>query len=387
MNNDPNLAPQNQPNDVPADQLDPTPVRSTDPLLDSPGAEDSLTTADVPVVTAPTTEVKKTKSKKKLAIIISSIVVGVLLLLGGGSALAYTLWYQNPDKVIGDALFNLATSESLSAKAALSGETDGTVVDLTADGRFTSDGAQATIAGSVGTAGSQVEVSGELISLSGADLYFKLDNTEETVNQFAAAAETQIDLSSLSSFFSGLDGQWIRVSADDLGQLDEDAATAQECLGTLETKIREDRSLLDEVGEIYRSNTFIAVDESLGNQSIEGVDSLGYRVSVNVDSYNTFIGAFEATKLFNEIKACDDSFDLSDARLEADDFADTTIEVWVSQWSHELTQLSLTSTDVEAPATLKLNTSFEQVDAVTAPAESKTIQEVYEEFMTAIMAA
>ena len=348
MQNDPNLAPQEQP--VP-------------PILET-----------------------KPKSKKKLAIIISSIVIGFLLLVGGGAALAYNLWYQNPDKVIGDALMNLATAESATLKGSLSGESDGTSLDLTFDARANNTGAQGTLNGTIDAEDGSVDVSGEVISLSGADVYIKLDDTQQTFTQLLSSSGTPVDTSGLTDFFNGLDGQWIRVSADDLGTVDEEAAKVQECFGTLEVKVREDRALLDEVGQIYRSNMFIVVDEELGSRDVEGVASLGYRVSVDVETYNAFVGAFEATALYDEIKACNEDFNLENVRLEAEDVQETTIEVWISQWTHELTELSLTSTDETAPATLKVNTAFEATEEVIAPADSKTLEEVYEEFFTAFSA-
>lgn len=389
MKNDPNLAPQEQPNDAPVNQLDQTSTPSSDPLLDDTTGTNSLPVDETPRDEAviPPAPMTKPKSKKKLAIIISSIVIGFLLLLGGGAALAYNLWYQNPDKVIGDALMNLVTSESATLKGSLSGESDGTALDLTIDARANGTGVQGTVNGTINTEDVSVDVAGEVISLSGADLYFKLDDTQQTFTQLLSASGTPFDTSGLTDFFSGLDGQWIRVSADELGNVDEEAAKVQECLGTLETKLRDNRALLDEVGQIYRSNMFIVVDEELGSRDVEGVASLGYRISVDVEAYNTFVGAFEATALYDEIKACNENFDLENVRLEADDVQDTTIEVWISQWSHELTELSLTGTNESAQSTLKVNTTFVATDEVVAPADSKTIQEVYEEFITAFSAS
>ena len=40
----------------------------------------------------------RSKKKPKKGIIIGSIVAGALIVLGGGGALAYNLWYQNPEK-------------------------------------------------------------------------------------------------------------------------------------------------------------------------------------------------------------------------------------------------------------------------------------------------
>lgn len=388
MKNDPNLAPQDQPYDAPADQLDRSNEPSRDPLLDvsSTDTNDSLVSPAATEAPQPIETVKAPQSKKRLAILISSIVVAVLLLIGGGAALAYNLWYQNPDKVIGDALMNLASAESATVNGTLSGSSDGTTVDLTVATRLNTSGGQGTVDGSIETETGSVDLTAELISVSGADLYVKLDNTQETASQLFAASGVPVDVAGLADFFNGLDGQWIRVSSDELGTVDEDAAKVQECLATLEGKIKQDRTLLDEVGASYRNNLFIVVDERLGDRVVEGVDSLGYRISIDVESYNSFIGAFEATALYDEIKACNEDLDLADARLEADDVQDTTIEVWISRWSHELTELSLTSTDETAPASLKVNTSFEATEEVVAPADSKTIQEVYEELINAFTA-
>lgn len=67
MQNDPNLAPQEQPNDVPVDQLDQTSTQSSDPLLDDTTGINSPLADQTPSEQAviPPAPMTKPKSKKE----------------------------------------------------------------------------------------------------------------------------------------------------------------------------------------------------------------------------------------------------------------------------------------------------------------------------------
>ena len=53
------------------------------------------------------------KPKKRKLLLIGALIVGVSIVLGGSSAAAFTFWYQNPDKVLGDAFVQAIRSKTV----------------------------------------------------------------------------------------------------------------------------------------------------------------------------------------------------------------------------------------------------------------------------------
>ncbi|MGB4762195.1 MAG: hypothetical protein WBP12_02440 [Candidatus Saccharimonas sp.] len=350
------------------------------------------------------------KSSNKMLIIAAVVVVAVLLLLGGTAA-AYKFWYQNPEKVLGDSLVHLLTEKGpVTTDGTLNVLTDTVNVAVAMKGgggpsAYTTD---ATVELNI----KKGELKGQKLTLKGSGIYkqdgtfyIKANDVNELVGDFADAytdytANEYEELGyrltkgeqdrlrgqivdSLAPFVTKVDGQWIRISADDLNQQEDGVGDQYECYVKAFQGIG-DKTKLNEISDIYKTHRFVTVNKELGAQD----GSLGYEIEIDNTKAKEFGKQVRDTTIGKSIQACNDMADDTNADSAVDTAEDAKVnklQVWVSRWSHKLTHIvydaEATSESLEnARVELDIKLGYGKKVDIPDPKDAKSLQEVIDSF-------
>lgn len=305
-----------------------------------------------------TTDAKKTNKKttkkswvsrlKRPRTIIAAAVVLVVLIASGT---AYALWYQQPERVVMDAMQDMMSAEQLQTDTTITSDSElvsGPVNVVVTSLKITSQGSLADAIGSM-DATAVAEINGREYTVGGKarltddkNVYFQLQDVEETITSlredFGAASMPEQSLAQLEA----LDDTWVKVTPDDMGENGESFACAVDAV----KKLVADDEYDDTIEQLYRDNQFMVVDESV--QSKDG--NLGYRVTLEEDVYKTYVEQFAASDVAKRHNTCENNASLEDVEEQANDIANqedapkVDLTVWVSRFGHELQKVEYTIT-------------------------------------------
>lgn len=331
---------------------------------------------------------------KKKMFIIGGIIAAVLVIIGGGGAAAYTLWYQNPDKVLGDALVNAMSAKSiiytsnLDIKLKQSSPAAPSSLTLSLDGKGSyENGSQLDVKLQTTIDKKDVTLSGSGILDKDQNLYFKVNDVKKTLNDVGYGAAMPPEYASV---ISEVDGKWIKISADDMKTTDKELSKAQTCISDAIKKLQEDKSETKELLDLYKKNPFIVVKDKLGSKD----GSLGYAIDIDKDKSKSFGEGFKDTTIYKELDKCDTSKsgDVdSDFTPTSDDVSDTSgakFEVWVSRFGHQLTNFKTTfePTDTTSGVTggeFVFTPEFNKPVDVSAPTDTIALSKVLKDYQAA----
>jgi hypothetical protein len=340
------------------------------------------------------------KSNRKKFIIIGAI-VGVVALITGGSVAAYNLWYQNPDKVLGDALVNTLKAKTVvytgsfdidyKAKDSASGSSDeATRVSVKVDGKSATTAGEVNIAVETTFEGKEYKISGSGLVDKDANIFVKVNDVKKLLSSLPEESGVKYDQlpSYITDIVDKVDSKWIRISADDIREFSEDYAKKQTCVEDVFKKLQDDKELGNELLKVYKDNKFIVVDEKLPAKN----GSLGYVVDVDRSKSKDFSKAADKTKFAKELQKCFKFSSDSSSTKSDDSDTKTRVEVWVDRWSHQLTKVSFTAEDDEADGMFVVEPKFNQSVTVDAPKDfvplkelKKDIEDAYAQYMSEAM--
>lgn len=329
--------------------------------------------------------------KPKKSIIIGSIVAGALVILGGGGALAYNLWYQNPEKVLFDAISHAFKAESATGTGEISIKSDDVNVKVTFDGEGKrNDGRVNTkvkIDGKSEGESITIDVTASLL-VKGETFYFKLDNVKETVETLAKS------YGGVPAYFDAIiekiDGQWVSVKASDYEDISKEVSKQQKCMTELFEELSSNKDMKKELINLYKENRILVIDEQLPSKKVDGVGSLGYEISADTEATVNFIKGLGDTEYGKGLKKCDDNVDFNeaaDAIKEAKkDDSDTEVkfEIWASRFGHQITEVKTTIKDDEASGLFVFNPKFNKDVNVEAPSDVITIKQLQKDIEKAM---
>ena len=320
---------------------------------------------------------------KKKKFIIGGIIAGAVLLLGGGMYAAYALWYQNPEKVLTDAVSNLIRAKTATYSGTLAMDTKDVKVRVVFDGKQASElNGEGNAKITLTSQGKDFVVNGSALVDKDGNLFFKVGNLKTILDD--VLKQSGMTSSPFDELVAKIDNKWIRVSADDLAEYDKDAGKAQTCLTDTMKKIQNDKAVHDSLVKAYENNKFVVIDSSLPGRTINGVDSMGYKLSLNNEAAKKFAEAVNEMQFMKDLQKCDSSFesfklDASDMKSTTGTTSTETVEVSVSRWSHEFTQLKVTGKDDDASGEFILEPIFGKDVTVAAPSDFMTLKELQAE--------
>ena len=331
----------------------------------------------VPMPVAPKPIVPSPKAKKK-GLLTAGIIVIVLVIIGSGTALAYTMWYQNPQKVITDALINAATAKTSIYSGVIDVSSDDYVLklDVTTKQNAAIGGLDAKLTMTMDEVDYAIDANA-VIDKEG-DLYFKVEKLNELVKQYTAViADSSPEYAArFEELAARIDGTWIRVSSNDLKAYSEDFATAKTCVNEAVAKFKDDTVAIDEIATLYKNNQFIVVDESLGSKD----GSLGYKIEADSAATKAFAEGLKETTIYKSLNDCDETYTIDTSDFDTTSVTDTNndgkVEIWVSRWTHTLTKISIKGESDGTSTSIIVNPRYDEPVTVETPEVSITIAEL-----------
>ncbi|MBP5634277.1 hypothetical protein J6X09_01100 [Candidatus Saccharibacteria bacterium] len=341
-----------------------------------------------PVATAPVAAPKK----KSHAGLIITIIVLVLLLVGGGvAAFLWMMWHESAETSINDAVAKTfeAKDRTISGTLTTGGSAGGIKV--------TFDGAQSD--GNFGGSGKLsfaglIDVKFNASMMKDGDIYFKLDGVKDAlktlpigdiIGSFAGGSSSTngMDVSELISELVGpvaevIDGEWIKVSADDLGGITKQGS---ECdyngvLGIFSGDAAK------EVTEAYKKNTFIVQKKDSEVEDKDGVKY--YVVEIDEKKATAFGKAIKNSDFGKKLSACTskETEDSEEASFVAN--KDTKIRLGIKPWSHELVAVEVESKSKQTgEVKANLEIGYEK-KSVEEPSDAKTVDKIKSKIESAI---
>ncbi len=338
---------------------------------------------------APQPEPKK-KSKRLL---VAGLLAGALLILGGGSVLAYTAWYQNPDKVVHDAIINLIQAKSMATTGAITYEDEGIKIDLTLDSKSSGNNGDVNLKAGISIDTDAMKQNFEASGFArfiDDTIYFRLEGVKDIADKMSGD-------SSISGYAAAIiekiDNRWISVKASDYENAYGDVSKQQECYTKLIDKLQSDKDMKNEIVDLYTNHRMVAIVDKLDSKKVNNTISLGYQIEIDQDAAVQFIRSLENTTFGTEMKDCDENVNLNEiadtfeTTVETDDTEYTpTIELWVSRFGHEVTEFSIHgNTSDSGHLYIALQPTFNGEYSVEVPPDSSSFQEVMEDIQSVIV--
>jgi len=354
-----------------------------------------------PHVAIQTAEQSTKKSRKGLLIaIISTLVV---LVLGGGGFTAYA-WYQNPEKVVTDGIVGAIQAKSTIAAGEFELNGDSYAVKVTYDTRTSYE------AGSAGAAtlsikmddAAEMKLSGEAMYTSAGDAYIKAKDIIKVYDSYLDEAvasykkmyaeygdslsdanseqyKTEID-SLYRPLLTKIDNRWIKISADDIKQTNENVGEEYECVQNALEKLTTDKEFAKQFRELYQKHKPLLVDKT---QETKG-NSIAYIIKENKNTSKAFNDAaanLPAIKTVNECTKSSLSDDGDSNSSSTDSNIKTEVKVWADRWSHALTDFRVTAgsdSDGSGDWSMVLNGQlvFNQPVTIAAPSDAMSLKEL-----------
>ncbi len=325
----------------------------------------------------------KPKSSKKKFFIIGSVITA-LLLLGGGTAAAYSLWYQNPDKVIGDALVNAMQAKTVAYTGSFDLKMDDSSSPVSTFkfevfGKGTRSASQLDAKLTFDYEDEKYAISGAALTAENGDVFLKANDVEEQLTKMLEASDSsygEIPVY-ITDIIDKIDNKWVRISADDLKEYDDSHGETQKCVTDTVKRIEGDKATISEVVELYKNNKFIVVKEKLG--SVDG--SLGYVIDGDETKAKSFVDSLKDTKIMKELQKCDDAFefdfeDLFDSSSSSNSDGTSRLEIWVDRWSHQVTKLQLEGSSDDSEGKLVVEPRINEAVSVESPKDFVALKDL-----------
>lgn len=327
------------------------------------------------------------KTKRKGLIIGLSAAIAAVVLICGTTA-AYFLWYQNPNKVVHDALVQAISAETINATSTLEVENEDFTMTLEMSGHTSAEYNAATSAKLTYSAGGvDITAEGQGVMTSDGDYYMKLHNVQEQLDALSEQSGGLYDFTMFNSVVKKLDGNWVKIDKKYLGDVSKEYEKSQQCIADTTKKLKSDknyaRSVSNELVKLYKENQFIIVSDSLGSRTVNGQDSEGYKLTGDRAKADAFFTAVGETEFGKALKQCDDSIKFEDViseKAEENVVGTTDVELWVSRFGHTITELKIHGTDDGVTSSFTLTPEFNKKEVVEVPSESVTMSEIQAEF-------
>lgn len=327
------------------------------------------------------TPTSPSKPKKNTRLLIGLILTALAIL---GLGLTYVFWYQNPNKVVSDALINAINAKSLTytGTATTAGTTK---TDITFGGGGSADGGTLNAKLVFDTQAKKYSLAGDAVVNKSGDLYFKVKDIDDLVNNYRSAIPANSQ-KLFDQIIAKVNDKWIKISSDDLKNYNADIAKVQKCTAEAMQKIQDDKAVKSELTAVYKKHPFIAIDKSLGSKD----GSLGYTLSASADTSKAFAKEYKNTSLYKTLVACDSSFTIKDDDLFKDTKTSsetTKVDVWVDQWTHRISKVTLNDNTKSGASDVAIEPKFNQPVTVATPKDATTLEQLQKDVQALLQTA
>ncbi len=328
--------------------------------------------------------------KKKKTGLIIGIVLGVIALIAIISAvLVYFLWWQNPEKMVTDAVSNAIMAKKMTADGKV-------VIDVRDQGKIELNVKAATDSGkskadidaklAVKGVEKNIPLKGDVVLGDDGTIYVKINNFNELYGSLLEVvmesssggkmSRTQMEayrdqtLKKLNSEINKMNGTWMKISPDEIG-------SEYKCGINALKKIQSDESARKELAQIYQKNSFFTIKDSKISDRNGG---RGFELQGNNKSNSSkFEEEFKNSSVGKALGKCGKSNSYKSSGSSSIDTA--SLKVWVDRLSHELKAVELKGNDKKASVEISFDINMNKSEEIKAPSDAESLKEFIEGFM------
>ena len=328
--------------------------------------------------------------KKKKTGLIIGVVLGVIALIAIISAvLVYFLWWQNPEKMVTDAVSNAIMAKKMTADGKV-------VIDMRDQGKIELNVKTATDSGKskanidakldVKGVEKNIPLKGDVVLDSDGTIYVKINNFKDLYgtlleivmesssggNLSRSQIETYRDqtLEKMGSEIDKMSDTWMKISPDEIG-------SEYKCGINALKKIQSDESARKEVAQLYRKNSFFTIKDSKISDRNGG---RGFELQGDNSKLSKFNDEFKKSSAGKALSKCGkyNSYKSS----ESSSIDKSSLKVWVDRSSHELKALELKGDGKKASVEISFDINMNKSEEIKAPSDAESLKEFVEGFMS-----
>lgn len=296
---------------------------------------------------------RKPLTKKMIGIIVAIVAV---ILIGGGVS-AYQFWYQNPDKVLNDALAGALLADGMSIS-------DNTTLNITNKGAGSIMGVTPTKISFNTTADStpaqvidmsmtleyddeEYVISGKGMYDASGNIYYQISGVLDIIKQIVG---NQFIEKETENKISSLEGKWVKYSIDDMKKDNADLAKTLTCAIEVSLEQNKNHAYANEVISLYQKTPFFEIDKD-NIQTKDG--QYVFDVRVDQDQMIEFMKNTEDSEILNKSNECAkqlaesadveqaEEFDEAEAKDALEELDALTMTVSVDQMTHALRKVEI----------------------------------------------
>lgn len=377
--------------------------QSVQPVLPQP--------QQVPVVNY-ALSVKKRRTGLIVGIVLGSI-AGIMLIAG---LLMYFLWWQNPKKMVTDAMVNAFSAKQMTASGQMSVVSEGAKVEIDVksnnDGRLSSADVAIKVKPIDKTGIFTKDMTLNLKGVYGdhGAVYVKADGLDkyiddvvdayikESARSYAqsdpldgvdalAISDEEITQATdrmkefITPIVKKIDGQWLRINLYDSNS----SNTGAQCMLDVMETLKHDDRYRSELIDIYLSNDFLVIKNEVESKN----GARGFEIDLDSrevrDKANGFAKDVQKSAFAERLRECDTSQEKYDSDLgddtETDSAPQMRLKVWVDSLSHQLTRIEFEAKDKESDneASMTFDMQMNKSERIEVPANARDIQDVIRE--------
>lgn len=330
------------------------------------------------------------RPKKKKTGLIIGVVLGVIVLISiVSAALVYFLWWQNPEKMVTDAMSSAIVSKKMTANGKV-------VVDMRDQGKIELNVKTATDSGKskanidakldIKGVEKNIPLKGDAVLDSDGTIYVKINNFKDLYgtllemvmesssggNLSRSQIETYRDqtLRKMSSEIDKMGNTWMKISPDEIG-------SEYRCGINALKKIQSDESVRKELVQIYQKNSYFTIKDSKISDRNGG---RGFELQGNNKSNSSkFEEEFKNSSVGKALSKCGKSNSYKSSESSSIDTA--SLKVWVDRSSHELKALELKGDSKKASVEISFDIDVNKSEEIKIPSSAESLKEFIEGFM------
>ncbi len=330
------------------------------------------------------------RPKKKKTGLIIGVVLGVIVLISiVSAALVYFLWWQNPEKMVTDAMSSAIMSKKMTANGKV-------VVDMRDQGKIELNVKTATDSGKskanidakldIKGVEKNIPLKGDAVLDSDGTIYVKINNFKDLYgtllemvmesssggNLSRSQIETYRDqtLRKMSSEIDKMGNTWMKISPDEIG-------SEYRCGINALKKIQSDESVRKELVQIYQKNSYFTIKDSKISDRNGG---RGFELQGNNKSNSSkFEEEFKNSSVGKALSKCGKSNSYKSSESSSIDTA--SLKVWVDRSSHELKALELKGDSKKASVEISFDIDVNKSEEIKIPSSAESLKEFIEGFM------
>jgi hypothetical protein len=327
--------------------------------------------------------------KKKTGLIIGVVLGAVVLISIVSAALVYFLWWQNPEKMVTDAISSAIMSKKMTADGKV-------VVDIRDQGKIELNVKTATDSGkskanidaklNIKGVEKSIPLDGDMVLGDDGTIYVKINNFKDLYSSLLEVvmesssggkmSRAQIEayrdqtLKKLNSEINKMNGTWMKVSPDEIG--DE-----YKCGIDALKKFQNDESARKELAQLYQKNSFFTIKDSKISDRNGG---RGFELQGDNSKLSKFSDELKNSSAGKALGKCGKSNSYKSSESSSIDTA--SLKVWVDRSSHELKALELKGDSKKVSVEISFDIDVNKSEEIKIPSSAESLKEFIEGFMS-----